>query len=79
MDAFGNLALLNVSQNSSYSHQDVKKKKTDFENKSSYDSLKLAKIYALIDYKADKPWQRNLIEKHQEEMIDLINQHYQKT
>lgn len=77
MDSFGNLALLNVSQNSSYSHQDVKKKKTDFENKSSYDSLKLVEIYALIDYNAEKPWQQSLIEQHQEKMIDLVIQHYQ--
>jgi hypothetical protein len=75
LDDFGNLALLNVSQNSSYSNQSVDKKKIDFNNKSTYDSLKLVLIYGdpdLANYGDEK------IIKHRDEMIDKIKNHYNK-
>ncbi|MFB9077160.1 DUF262 domain-containing protein [Flavobacterium procerum] len=72
LNAFGNLALLSVGQNSSYSNQDVAKKRIDFYNKSTYDSLKLAKIYA------NNSWNSEQIKQHQEEMIILLENHYQQ-
>lgn len=73
LDSFGNLGLLSVGQNSSYSHQDVKKKAIDFGKKETYDSLKLAKIYALPE---KENWNSPQIWKHQEEMIAIIKKHY---
>ena len=70
LNDFGNLALLNVSQNSSYSNQDVQKKKVDFDNKQTYDSLKLALIYEKND------WNSSTIKEHREEMIEKIKTHY---
>lgn len=73
LNSLGNLGLINVSQNSSYSNQDVKKKKVDFENKLTYDSLKLAKIY---NSESLDIWGTSEIAEHQKEMIDLLKQHY---
>ena len=73
LNSFGNLVLLSVSENSSYSNQDVKKKKVDFDNKPICDSLKLAKIFSLI---SENNWNEDMIKKHQEEMIEIINNHY---
>jgi uncharacterized protein with ParB-like and HNH nuclease domain len=70
LDSFGNLALLSVGQNSSYSNLSFVKKKDDFTNKQTYDSLKLAKIYA------NPNWNTNEIKEHQEEMISIIEAHY---
>ena len=70
LNSFGNLALLSVGQNSSYSNQDVGKKKIDFENKFVYDSLKLSRIYS------NNSWKIGDIKKHQEEMILLFQSHY---
>lgn len=69
-NSFGNLALLSVGQNSSYSNQDVGKKKIDFKGKSPYQSLKLAKIYV------HEKWSENEIQAHQAEMITLLEEHY---
>ena len=73
LNAFGNLALLSVGQNSSYSNQSVVKKRDDFNNKSSYDSLKLAKIYSYDS------WNSEQIKLHQEETIKLFENHYQNS
>jgi uncharacterized protein with ParB-like and HNH nuclease domain len=70
LNCFGNLALLSVGQNSSYSNQDVDKKRIDFNRKDVFDSLKLAKIYA------NPNWNTNEIKEHQEEMISIIEAHY---
>jgi uncharacterized protein with ParB-like and HNH nuclease domain len=70
LNSFGNLALLSVGQNSSYSNQSVVKKRDDFNNKSTYDTLKLAKIYA------NNSWNSEEIKNHQEEMIELFENHY---
>ena len=73
LNSFGNLGLLSVGENSSYNNQDVRKKKVDFDNKSTYDSLKLAKVYSSQDI---YNWGTENIKKHQEEMIDLLSKHY---
>ena len=70
LNSFGNLALLSVGQNSSYSNQDVDKKRIDFSKKTTYDSLKLAKIYAQDN------WNSEQIREHQEEMIEILVNHY---
>jgi uncharacterized protein with ParB-like and HNH nuclease domain len=70
LNSFGNLALLSVGQNSSYSNQSVVKKRDDFNNKSIYDSLKLAKIYTIDS------WNSEQIKGHQDEMILLLKNHY---
>lgn len=70
LNSFGNLALLSVGQNSSYSNQDVNKKKIDFNNKVTYDSLKLVDVYG------SSQWNSVEIKNHQEEMILLLENHY---
>lgn len=72
LDDFGNLALLNVEQNSSYSNQDVAKKKIDFYSKPTYDSLKLKLIYdEEVAY-----YDENMVYKHRKAMIEKIMQYY---
>lgn len=75
LHSFGNLALLNVSQNSSYSHQAVGKKRLDFfsQAKPAYDSLKL---YFVYNDKDVENWGDTHISKHQQEMINLLVAHY---
>jgi len=73
LDGFGNLVLLSPGENSSYSNQDVGKKKIDFDKKFPYDSLKLAHIFYT---KADGKWDKDLISKHQKEMITFLEDHY---
>jgi len=70
LDCLGNLGLLSVGQNSSYSNQDVGKKKIDFNNKSVYDSLKLVKIYS------EANWTLGEIKAHQQDMNDVLRKHY---
>lgn len=72
LDDFGNLALLNVEQNSSYSNQDVAKKKIDFYSKPTYDSLKLKLIYD----EEVAHYDENMVYKHRKAMIEKIMQHY---
>lgn len=71
LNSFGNLALLSVGQNSEYSNQDVAKKRVDFERKSTYDSLKLAKIYS------NENWDTYQIIEHQKDMIAEIIKDYE--
>lgn len=73
LDGFGNLVLLNPGQNSSYGNQAVDKKKADFDNKPLYDSLKLKNIFEL---KGNDKWTIELIKKHREAMLKLIEDHY---
>lgn len=73
LNSFGNLALLNVSQNSAYSNQVVAKKRIDFESKSTFDSLKLKHIFDLM---GNDKWDKAKIEKHQKTMIKLLKNHY---
>lgn len=75
IDMFGNLVLLSVSENSSYSNQDVGKKMIDFEKKSIYDSLKLKAIYdTFTNHKQE--WNGECIKDHQQKMIQIIKNHY---
>jgi hypothetical protein len=79
LDDFGNLALLNVSQNSSYSNQDIGKKQIDFNSKPAYDALKLVFVYGdenLKNYNKQKIEEK--IVHHRNEMIEKIKGHYQK-
>ena len=76
LNSFGNLGLLSVGENSSYNNQDVRKKKVDFDNKQTYDSLKLAKVYSSQDIDS---WGTENIKKHQDEMITTLQQHYKTT
>lgn len=71
LNSFGNLALLSVGQNSSYSNQDPEKKKIDFRMKDTYDSLKLAKIYS-----NSGDWNSIDIKNHQEDMLKILENHY---
>jgi uncharacterized protein with ParB-like and HNH nuclease domain len=76
LNCFGNLALLNVSQNSSYSNQSVGKKREDFKAKPQYDSLKLKHMFDLM---GDADWNETKIKQHQTTMIELLIQHYNKS
>jgi uncharacterized protein with ParB-like and HNH nuclease domain len=71
LDDFGNLALLNVSQNSSYSNMPYKVKKAKFLEKPVFESLKLALIYENEQFDEEK------IEKHRDDMIEKIKRHYE--
>jgi uncharacterized protein with ParB-like and HNH nuclease domain len=73
LNAFGNLVLLSPGENSSYSNQTVAKKQADFEDKPSYDSLKLKQLF---DFKKSDKWDEGKIERHQQAMIDLLLGHY---
>ena len=73
LNSFGNLGLLSVGENSSYNNQDVRKKKVDFDNKQTYDSLKLAKIYSSPNINS---WGTENIKQHQQEMISTLHHHY---
>ncbi|MDR1717238.1 MAG: DUF262 domain-containing HNH endonuclease family protein [Prevotella sp.] len=72
LNSFGNLALLNVSQNSSYSNKSVLEKQAEFKEKPTFDSLKLALIYE----KDTLSYDENTIKEHRDEMINKIKQHY---
>ncbi len=73
LNSFGNLGLLSVGENSSYNNQDVRKKKVDFDNKQTYDSLKLAKVYSWMNINS---WGIENIKQHQQEMISTLHEHY---
>ncbi|CAG19297.1 DUF262 domain-containing protein [Photobacterium profundum] len=75
LDSFGNLALLNVGQNSAYSNQSVGKKREDFNAKPQYDSLKLKHIYDLMQTE-NGLWDESKIHSHQNQMITLLKAHY---
>jgi uncharacterized protein with ParB-like and HNH nuclease domain len=72
LNDFGNLALLNISQNSSYSNMSIKEKKARFEEKSTYESLKLSVIYKHDDLENYE----NIITSHRNSMIEKLKNHY---
>lgn len=76
LHSFGNLGLLSVGQNSSYSNQDIGKKKIDFKEKKTLDSLKLYHIYN--SFSDSKEWYEKKIEEHRNNMINLLSEHYNK-
>ncbi|HDY8171812.1 TPA: DUF262 domain-containing protein [Vibrio vulnificus] len=75
LNAFGNLVLLSPGENSSYSNQTVAKKKADFDSKPRYDALKLKDIFETY-MQSDNQWSANEIEKHQQNMLTLLETHY---
>ncbi|QDF68527.1 DUF262 domain-containing protein [Shewanella sp. SNU WT4] len=77
LNAFGNLVLLSPSENSSYSNQTVAKKKADFDSKPRYDALKLKDIFATYT-QSNNQWAAFEIEKHQHNMLALLEIHYSK-
>lgn len=80
LHSFGNLALLSTSENSSYSNQPVHIKKSMFDDKvktGRYDSLKLNKIFELYGLD-NQGWTAEKIEKHQDEMIAILYEHYEQ-
>lgn len=76
LHAFGNLVLLSPGQNSSYSNQKVGKKQIDFNSKPAYDSLKLGHIFSIVTARNNE-WDEGGIEYHQQEMLKLIDGHYE--
>ena len=74
LDAFGNLVLLSVGQNSAYGNDDVSIKESKFYNKPTIDSLKLAHIF--VTKKALGEWSENAITQHQDIMLNLLRKHY---
>ena len=65
--------LLSPAENSSYSNQNVDKKKIDFGNR-ELTSLKLSKIFELAGKSVD--WNAGKITRHRDEMIGLLSEHY---
>lgn len=75
LNSFGNLVLLSPGENSSYSNQDVDKKRIDFERKSHFDALKLREIFGV---KGQGPWGKEQIDNHLDEMMKILKQHYSR-
>lgn len=72
LDSFGNLVLLSVSQNSEYSNRSVDQKRSMFNEKNVYDTLK--SYYIFHNYQGE--WNEISIGRHREEMIELLERHY---
>ena len=71
LHSFGNLVLLSVSQNSEYSNKSVNVKKSMFMGKKdSYDTLKSYYIFK------EENWEPKKIEKHRDNMIEKLKEHY---
>ncbi|MCF0263428.1 DUF262 domain-containing HNH endonuclease family protein [Acinetobacter guillouiae] len=75
LHSFGNLALLSPGQNSEYSNKAVTVKKAEFNKKSFYDSLKLKNLFDRISPNDDN-LSHEMINQHQQDMIDLLKKHY---
>lgn len=73
LNSFGNLVLLSPGENSSYSNQDVDKKRIDFDRKSHFDALKLREIFGV---KGLGLWAKQQIDDHLEDMMAVFAQHY---
>ncbi|NOH48186.1 DUF262 domain-containing protein [Vibrio rotiferianus] len=73
LNSFGNLVLLSPGENSSYSNQDVDKKRIDFDRKSHFDALKLREIFGV---KGKGLWGKQQIGDHLEDMMAVFAQHY---
>jgi uncharacterized protein with ParB-like and HNH nuclease domain len=76
LNAFGNLVLLSPGENSSYGNQTVGKKMDDFKNKPGIDSMKLWQIYLAYE-KGERVWGKTQVEKHQQEVLELLRNHYE--
>ncbi|WP_432463238.1 DUF262 domain-containing protein [Agarivorans sp. QJM3NY_33] len=73
LNSFGNLVLLSPGENSSYSNQDVDKKRIDFDRKPHFDALKLREIFGV---KGQGLWGKQQIDDHLEDMVAVFAQHY---
>ncbi|HAS6397740.1 TPA: DUF262 domain-containing protein [Vibrio vulnificus] len=73
LNSFGNLVLLSPGENSSYSNQDVDKKRIDFERKSHFDALKLREIFGV---KGQESWGKQQIDDHLTQVMAVFSQHY---
>ncbi|MGR5448692.1 DUF262 domain-containing protein [Vibrio sp. PNB22_3_1] len=73
LNSFGNLVLLSPGENSSYSNQDVDKKRIDFDRKSHFDALKLREIFGV---KGQGLWGKQQIDDHLEDMMAVFALHY---
>ncbi|CAI8763398.1 DUF262 domain-containing protein [Chryseobacterium sp. IT-36CA2] len=76
LNAFGNLVLLNVTQNSEYSNKYIHVKQAEFKSKNSYDTLK-SKLF--FDELNDDTDFKTLITTHGKQMIEEIKKHYSET
>lgn len=76
LHAFGNLVLLSPGQNSAYSNKPVTVKLAEFERKPSYDSLKLKYLFDTFKKSESKNLTKQVIQKHQDRMLDLLKIHY---
>ncbi|SFC74472.1 DUF262 domain-containing protein [Collimonas sp. OK412] len=75
LDMFGNLALLSPGENSSFGNKSVEVKRSEFNDRPRYESLKLAHIFNLISGD-DKTWNDEKIASHQQSMLTLLRHHY---
>jgi len=74
LDRFGNLALISVSENSTYSDRDPIEKKGIFEvrqKKGLIQSLKLAHIFAAFGDRV-QDWDDDAMIKHEESMVMVL-------
>ncbi|MDE1514110.1 DUF262 domain-containing protein [Vibrio sp. dsl-7] len=74
LNSFGNLVLLSPGENSSYSNQDVDKKRIDFDRKSHFDALKLREMF---DVKGQGLWGKQQIDDHLAQMMVVFSKHYE--
>lgn len=78
LNNFGNLALLSVAQNSSYSNQVVAKKRVDFyTGNKPYHSLKLKDLYEPLGIIPIDIFEiKKILDLHREAMITVLQSHY---
>ena len=79
LHAFGNLVLLSPGQNSEYSNKPVTVKMAEFERKPVYDSLKLKVLFDTFKNSGHKNLSKQVIQMHQQKMIDVLATHYSAT
>lgn len=76
LGGFGNLALINPSENSTYSNRIIIEKREMFLEKPKYDSLKLAHMFFIIRNKPYSALGEKDIIQHKDEMEYFIRQYY---
>lgn len=76
LNAFGNLVLLSVTQNSEYSNKYIHVKQAEFKSKNNYDTLKSKLFFDELNDDTDSGAH---ITSHGEQMIEEIKKHYDKT
>lgn len=74
LDGFGNLVLLSPAENSAYSNLSILRKRELAKMKPRYESLKLALLFA---DRSDEPWEQ-VVQRHQRQMLELVETHYQR-